>query len=216
MNKGKGYTSYNNDSLYGNQMVVKRTTYFDESTADISNLIKLPLEKLNEMKDKSLNKGREIFECLRDRAQEWEKQSGTTVLIEKAIEYVRTANIKHSNNKWIKDDVYGLFEISNPVYAMRYRTYEYTHYDREKRESVPYKWTVSWSVVTNSPSRNNRVIAGQDRKAFKSKEAMNKYIDGRIKAYQHLFTEISQIVPKEYADCFKVNGCLLPGYVVEE
>ncbi|MFR3656710.1 MAG: hypothetical protein ACLTWK_00310 [Eisenbergiella sp.] len=27
---------------------------------------------------------------------------------------------------------------------------------------------------------------------------------------------MANIVPKEYADCFKVNGCLLPGYVVEE
>ena len=58
-------------------------------------------------------------------------------------------------------------------------------------------------------------IAGQERKVFASREALDKYLHGRIKAYQHLFTEIFPPVPPEYAECFKVNGCLLPDYVVE-
>jgi hypothetical protein len=37
-----------------------------------------------------------------------------------------------------------------------------------------------------------------------------------IKAYSHLFTEISPPVPKEYADCFSVNGKLLPGYTLRD
>ena len=44
---------------------------------------------------------------------------------------------------------------------------------------------------------------------------MEKYLNGRIKAYAHLFTEVSPPVPPEYADHFKVNGLLLPGYAVE-
>ena len=44
---------------------------------------------------------------------------------------------------------------------------------------------------------------------------MEKYLNGRIKAYDHLFTEISPPIPQEYAEYFKVNGMLLPGYTVE-
>ncbi|MCI9068399.1 MAG: hypothetical protein HFI65_07005, partial [Lachnospiraceae bacterium] len=41
------------------------------------------------------------------------------------------------------------------------------------------------------------------------------YLDGRKKAYSHLFAEISPPVPKEHENCFTVYGVLLPGYSVE-
>ena len=44
---------------------------------------------------------------------------------------------------------------------------------------------------------------------------MEKYLNGRIKAYQHLFTEVSPPIPPEYAEHFKVNGQLLAGYAIE-
>ena len=44
---------------------------------------------------------------------------------------------------------------------------------------------------------------------------MEKYLAGRIKAYDRLFTETMPPVPKEYAEPFKVNGLLLPGYAIE-
>nr|WP_303041434.1 YodL domain-containing protein [Enterocloster clostridioformis] len=58
-------------------------------------------------------------------------------------------------------------------------------------------------------------IAGQERKVFADRAAMEKYLNGRIKAYAHLFTEISLQIPQEYAEKFRVNGQLLPGYSVE-
>lgn len=44
---------------------------------------------------------------------------------------------------------------------------------------------------------------------------MEKYINGRIAAYAHLFTEISPPIPRDQAGRFTVNGVLLPGYTVE-
>ena len=44
---------------------------------------------------------------------------------------------------------------------------------------------------------------------------MEKYLNGRIKAYDRLFTEISPPIPQEYADYFKVNGQLCPDYTIE-
>ena len=44
---------------------------------------------------------------------------------------------------------------------------------------------------------------------------MEKYLQGRIAAYAHLFTEISPPIPKDHRKHFCVNGVLLPGYTVE-
>ena len=88
---------------------------------------------------------------------------------------------------------------------MNYYIYENTRYDKEAQKSIPYSWTLTWSVRTNSPSRTQAKIAGQDRKVFTDKAAMEKYLNGRIKAYDRLFTEISPPIPQEYADHFKVS-----------
>ena len=99
---------------------------------------------------------------------------------------------------------------------MSYSISENTRYDSAAQKSVPYSWTLRWGLYTNAPHGNPmEKIAGQERKVFASREELDKYLNGRIKAHDHYFTEISPAIPKEYADCFKVNGCLLPGYTVE-
>ena len=44
---------------------------------------------------------------------------------------------------------------------------------------------------------------------------MEKYLQGRIAAHAHLFTEISPPIPEEHQKRFYVNGVLLPGYTVD-
>lgn len=44
---------------------------------------------------------------------------------------------------------------------------------------------------------------------------MEKYLQGRIQAYAHLFTEISPPIPLGEQGRFSVNGVLLPDYTVE-
>ena len=99
---------------------------------------------------------------------------------------------------------------------MSYHVYENTRYDKAAQKSIPYSYTLSWNVYTNSPHGYGQAkIAGQDRKVFADRAAMEKYLNGRIKAYEELFTEISPAIPPEYAEQFRVNGQLLPGYTVE-
>ena len=210
-----GYSSYDHDSLDpADSMKIERKLYFEQDKADISGLTALSMEQLREMREKSAAAEQAIYEDLKQRAAAWEAQAGQTLAIDKAIEYVRTPTVQHTSNQWEAADN-DRHIISNSVYQMRYHSYEHTRYDREKEQSVPYAWTLSWSVYTNSPHGYGKAkIAGQEKK-FADKAAMKKYLNGRIKAYQHLFTEISPPIPKEYADHFKVNGQLLPGYTIE-
>lgn len=82
----------------------------------------------------------------------------------------------------------------------------------------PVSWDVSWDLYVQSPKQRYKYgekIAGQKDKHYKDKAAAEKYLEGRKKAYSHLFEEISPLVPEEYAHHFTVNGVLLPGYTIE-
>ena len=166
------------------------------------------------MREESAAAEQAIFESLKTQAAAWEEQAGKTLFIDKAIEYTRIPEVKHTANKWEAEEYRHV--ISNMVYQMSYHTYENTRYDREAKESIPYSWSLTWSVRTNSPDGYRQAkIAGQDKKVFADKAAMEKYLNGRIKAYANLFTELSPPIPQEYAEHFKVNSVLLPGYTVE-
>ena len=97
-------------------------------------------------------------------------------MLDKALEYVRTPHVQHTANEWQKNE-YDRHTRSNRVYQMNYYIYENTRYDKEKQQSIPYSWTLTWRVRTNSPSSTQAKIAGQDRKVFTDKAAMEKYLD---------------------------------------
>ncbi|WP_190278492.1 YodL domain-containing protein [[Clostridium] symbiosum] len=210
------YSSYDRDHLdAADRMRIERSIYFESGKADISALTALPLAELIRQREESAAAEQAIFEVLKQQAAAWEAQAGNTLTFDKAIEYARTPAVTHTENQWQADENNN-HTISNNVYQMRYHIYENTRYDREQGKSIPYSYTLTWGVHTNSPDRYGQAkIAGQDRKVFADKAAMEKYLNGRIKAYQHLFTEISPTIPQEYAEHFKVNGQLLPGYTVE-
>ena len=210
------YSSYDHDDLEpASTMRIERRIYFEDEKSDISGLAALPLAELLSLRAESAAAEQEVFDRLKELAAAWEEQAGKTLSLDKALEYARTPPAKHTSNQWEQPDSYRHIR-SNAVYQMSYSISENTRYDSKAEKSIPYSWTLRWSIYTNAPGAYRQAkIAGQERKVFDSREALDKYMNGRIKAHQHLFTEISPPIPKEYADYFKVNGLLLPGYTVE-
>lgn len=209
------YTSYDHDKLEAAEtMRIERRIYFEAKDGDIAPYASLPIAQLLSMRSESAAAEQAIFDSLKEQAAAWEEQAGKTLLLDKALEYVRTPHVQHTANEW-QENEYNRHTRSNRVYQMNYYIYENTRYNQEAQKSIPYSWTLTWSVRTNSPSRTQAKIAGQDRKVFTDKAAMEKYLNGRIKAYDRLFTEISPPIPQEYADYFKVNGMLMPDYTIE-
>ena len=124
--------------------------------------------------------------------------------------------MEHTSNQWQQSHYRDTEIISNMVYKMSVSLHEDNHYDNDTGQFVSDAWIVTWGVSLNTPDEyRTKKIAGQDRKRFSDKDAALKYIDGRKKAYAHLFTEISPPIPERYADRFSKNGLLLPGYVVD-
>lgn len=217
MEEKKDYRAYRyGDKLTpGRDLEIKHSIRCEDT--DISALVRQDRETLQAMRRDSIDSEQKAFEIVVAAAGQWEKQAAVTQNIDRALEYLRTPEVKHTGNRWqpySKDS--DLEEISNRVYKMFCRIREDTRYDGEIKQSVPVAWYVTWDLYLNSPREDYNIhLAGQDRKRYTDKAAAVKYLDGRKKAYSHLFAEISPPVPKEYENCFTVNGVLLPGYRVE-
>lgn len=217
-NEKSYYSVHDYDTLDpGAELKIQHGVRFNPDAADLSPYINKSAEELQSMRENSSKREHEIFEKLCAAVKEWEVQAAATMLLDKAIEFVKMPEIKHTANQWQKNEYGSRDEISNMVYSMSCSIYEKTRYNHELKEMVPVSWEVTWGVCVRNPipGHYGRQIAGQQNKKYADKAAAEKYLQGRIKAYAHLFTEISPPVPKAYADQFKVNGQLLPGYAIE-
>ena len=210
MQDKNNYSAYDFDNLTeGEQMKINHSVYYNDDP-DLSDLISKTLHEVMTMREESAAAEQAIYSKVRETAKEWEQAASVTNRIDRALEYLKTLEVSHSSNQW-KDEQYGHYSMSNMVYKMTYNIYERTGW-RDR----PTKYDVRWNIYTNSPRNNYNIkVAGQER-TFKDKAAAEKYLQGRIKAYAHLFTEISPPIPKEYEAPFKLYGHLLPGYTTEE
>lgn len=203
----------------GVELEISGHIYHGENKNGVAALVALSMEELKQLEKDSMEKENEVFQAMCDLLPSWTAQAGATVSIREAMVYLKTHPAEHTSNRWITGE-YGVHEISNMVYKMTWRVYERTQRDWKLQKQVITGWELSWSLCFNTvPNPDNtragRQIAGQDRKVFKDKAAMDKYLQGRIAAYAHLFTELSPPVPKGEEGRFSVNGVLLPGYCVE-
>lgn len=203
----------------GVELEISGHIYHGENKTGVAALVALSMEELKQLEKDSMKKENEVFQTMCDLLPSWTAQAGATVSIREAMAYLKTIPAEHTSNRWITGE-YGAHEISNMVYKMTWRVYERTQRDWKLQKQVVTGWELSWSLYFNTVqnpdnTRAGRQIAGQDRKVFKDKTAMDKYLQGRIAAYAHLFTELSPPIPKGEEGRFSVNGVLLPGYSVE-
>ena len=118
-----GYSSYDRDRLdAADKMKIERGIYFDTKGADISPLTALPLAELVKLREESAAAEQTVFENLKVQASAWEEQAGKTLLFDKAIEYARIPEVKHTANKW-QDEDNDRHTISNRVYKMSYHVW---------------------------------------------------------------------------------------------
>ena len=191
--------------------------YYPDKKADrVAELIQLPREELTTMEEASVAQEKAIFSKFSEIEAEWLKQAAETIAIRKAREYLRALPVEHTSNQW-KVNQFGWNVLSNMVYKMSYRVSE-----NKTPDGTLINCTLSWDIHYNTLQHptpdytgDGWKIAGQSDKRFATKEELERYLQGRIKAYAHLFTEVSPPIPKGEERRFSVNGILLPGYTVE-
>ena len=144
------YSSYDHDKLEAAEtMRIERRIYFEAKDREIAPYASLPIAQLLSMRSESAAAEQAIFDDLKERAAAWEEQAGRTLLLDKTLEYVRTPHVQHTANEWQTTE-HNRHIRSNRVYQMNYYIYENTRYDKEAQKSIPYSWTLTWSVRTNS------------------------------------------------------------------
>lgn len=216
MEENKDYRVHRSGNLSeGYRLQIEHTVTCE--SADILPLAVQGAETIQAMRQNSIEGEKKAFDIVAAAAKQWEQQAAVTQWLDRALAYLRTPEVKHTGNRWQPfSNNNDWMEISNRVYKMFCRIREDTRYDREIKQSVPVAWYVTWDLYLNSPREGYSIhLAGQDKKRYTDKAAAVKYLEGRKKAYSHLFTEISPPIPKEHEQCFTVSGALLPGYMVE-
>ena len=213
-----GVFDYGDELKPGSELKIEHTVVQDyyDNQIDLVPFIGLGSKSISKARDQSVEAEKVIFSKIKDSICEWERQAAITKTYDRALEYLNTHAVAHTSNQWIHENYHDRDMISNMVYEMTVSVWEETKYDRAKQESVPVAWYVTWDVDMRSPKHGCCVeIAGQRRKRYTDKAAAEKYIEGRKKAFAQYFKEISPPIPQNYAEYFKVNGVLLPGYTVE-
>ena len=203
----------------GEELEISGHIYHSENKNGVAELVTLSMAELKQLEKDSMEKEDATFQAMCALLPDWTTQASVTVSIRKAMEYLKTHPVEHTSNEWKLIDTFR-HERSNMVYKMVWWVHERTEYNRGLQKSEPVAWDLRWYICYNTvqnPDKTGagRQVAGQDSKVFRSKENMNKYLQGRIAAYDHLFREISPPIPKSEESRFSVNGVLLPGYTVE-
>lgn len=209
---------YADNLIPGQELKIHHTVYTHEEAEKtyIPNILhNRSADEIDKEIEFGIAREKQLFENLKKAVKEWENQAALTAYFKEAREFFKLKPIEHTNNEW--KDVFGagnVFERSNAVYRFIYRPYEHTKYNHELGKMLPVSYSLNWMLYVHAPGDVRR-IAGQEKK-FKTKEEMEKYLAGRIKAYDHLFQEEFPIVPKEYAEMFMFHGMVKPGYTIAE
>ena len=104
----------------GATLKIVHSLHFYEWNASphLAPLVVRPVGELTKMLDGSKKQEQAIFEKLQSETSEWEKQAAYTLLLEKALEYVRTPEVEHTSNEW-KRSKDGTWEI---IFALNHFT----------------------------------------------------------------------------------------------
>ena len=198
------------------------SSHMSQSTSGLNvfDLISHSIDELLKMEEASVQREKSIYNQMCDMKMQWTQQAKETIRIRQARAYLEAPIPQHTSNHWTKDGDW--HRISNMVYKMSWHSYERSLYrvGRSGKREHGTVWGLTWSITLNAlicpPIRyDTRKIAGQSDKMFDEKKDMERYLQGRIAAYAHLFTEISPPIPKDDEKYFCVHGVLLPGYTVE-
>lgn len=207
---------YDSSSLHpGQSITVGRSWRFCGEKADFSPFLGVPLKELEQRLKDSQAKEKKVFEAVKKAVVAWDEHGAQTLLLQKAIEYVKTPEVKHTNNEWKKQKD-GSWEISNLTYKMTFSIVK-----------VGDEWKLSWEIRYTAPgqyyerqyspyydSGPRKRIDHESSKKYKTLDGAQKYMQMKFDQYASYFTSVSPPIPKEVKEMYCVNGQLLQGYTM--
>ena len=194
----------------GSYLEVRRQINYRGDRADFKPFLNVPVKDLEKQLKESQAEEKKVFEEMKKAVTAWDEHGAQTLLLQKAIEYMRTPEVTHTGNEW-KRHKDGSWEISNLVYKMKF------HINKDLDE-----WKLTWELSYMAPglsqghwsyTRSPRErIEYEGSKKYKTMEGAQRYIQSKFDQYAPCFESLSPPIPAEAKELFCVNGQLLQGY----
>lgn len=206
--------TYNGQLRPGIEIDVQRSITYRGENADFKPFLTIPHKELEQRIKASIAEEKKIYDEMQKALKAWDEHGAQTLLLKKALEYLKTPEVKHTSNEW-KQQKDGTWEISNMVYRMTFKIVE--HGD---------EWKLSWELRYTAPGQpQERYYSYYDRgpkkrieyegsKKYKTMAGAQKYIQSKFDQYAHYFDTLSPPIPKSVKSLFSVNGQLLQGYFI--
>lgn len=206
--------SYTGDLQEGTDFFVRRQMRYLGENANFKPFLNTPIKELEQQLKESKAAEKKIFTEVQAAAKAWDAHGAQTLLLTKAIEYLKTPVVEHTGNEW-KQRKDGSWEISNLVYKMTFSIIKF----REE-------WKLSWELQYTAPGLAQvkyhsyydrgpkKRIVYEGAKKYKTLAGAQKYIQSKFDQYAEYFESISPPIPIEAKALFCVNGQLLQGYSV--
>lgn len=206
--------SYTGDLQEGIDFSVHRQMRYLGENANFKPFLNTPIKELEQQLKESRAAEKKIFTELQTAAKAWDAHGARTLLLTKAIEYLKTPVVEHTGNEW-KQRKDGSWEISNLVYKMTFSIVKFRD-----------EWKLSWELQYTAPGLAQvkyrscydqwpkKRIEYEGSKKYKTMAGAQKYIQSKFDQYAEYFESVSPPVPMEAKALFCVNGQLLQGYSV--
>lgn len=196
----------------GSYLAVQRSLTYRGERADFTPFLDVPPKELEDQLKASKAEEQKIYDQLKEAVKAWDEHGARTLLLQRAIEYLKVPEVKHTSNEW-KQQKDGSWEISNLVYKMTFNIVK-----------SGGEWKLSWELSYTAPglsvgyweyTRSPRQrIEYEGSKKYKTMEGAQRYIQSKFDQHAGCFETLSPRIPKEAKPLFCVNGQLLQGYAI--
>lgn len=200
----------------GSFITVRRELRYIGANADFKPFLTVPIKELEQRLKDSTAEEKKIHNELEKAIKAWDVHGAQTLLLQKAVEYLKAPPVKHTGNEW-KQQTDGTWEISNLVYKMTFKI-------------VPFgeEWKLSWELQYTAPGQPPQAyyssydrgpkkrIEYEGSKKYKTMAGAQKYVQSKFDQYVSCFETLSPPVPEAAKSLFCVNGQLLQGYTVAQ
>lgn len=206
--------SYTGDLQEGIDFSVHRQMRYLGENANFKPFLNTPIKELEQQLKESKAAEKKIFTELQTAAKAWDAHGARTLLLTKAIEYLKTPVVENTGNEW-KQRKDGSWEISNLVYKMTFSIVKFRD-----------EWKLSWELQYTAPGLAQvkyrsyydqwpkKRIEYEGSKKYKTMAGAQKYIQSKFDQYAEYFESVSPPIPIEAKALFCVNGQLLQGYFI--
>ena len=131
--------SYTGDLQEGTDFFVRRQMRYLGENANFKPFLNTPIKELEQQLKESKAAEKKIFTEVQAAAKAWDAHGAQTLLLTKAIEYLKTPVVEHTGNEW-KQRKDGSWEISNLVYKMTFSIIKFRD-----------EWKLSWELQYTAP-----------------------------------------------------------------